>query len=378
MFQLKMNIGFDAKRAFLNNTGLGNYSRNCINALSCNNLLLKYFLYSPYFKNNDRTRFMYKLDNAVHKHPQRVFDKMFKSYWRSKSIVKDLIQDNIDVFHGLSNEIPLSIENTNIKSVVTIHDLIFLRYPDLFSKIDKKIYEYKFKSSCIRADKIIAVSKQTKEDIINFFKIPERKIEVVYQGCNKVFQNKINKQKLIKVSSKYNLPESFLLYVGTIEKRKNLLTILKSIKDLENQNLVVVGNGKKYQQECIKYISEYKMSSRIFFLSNISLIELASLYQLAEILIYPSIFEGFGIPIIEALFSRTPVITSINGCFKEAGGPSSIYIDPLSSESIKKSILKIQKSKELKQKMISDGIDYVQNFTHEKISSQLYNIYTKL
>ena len=142
--------------------------------------------------------------------------------------------------------------------------------------------------------------------------------------------------------------------------------------------MVVVGNGKKYQQECIKYISQQKMSSRIFFLSNISLIELASVYQLAEILIYPSIFEGFGIPIIEALFSETPVITSTNGCFKEAGGPSSIYIDPLSSESIKKSILKIQKSKELKQKMISDGIDYAQKFTHEKISSQLHNIYTKL
>ena len=77
MFRLKMNIGFDAKRAFLNNTGLGNYSRNCINALSCTNLLLKYYLYSPYFKNNNRTRFMYNLDNTVHRHPQRIFDKIF-------------------------------------------------------------------------------------------------------------------------------------------------------------------------------------------------------------------------------------------------------------------------------------------------------------
>ena len=174
-----MRIGFDAKRAFLNNTGLGNYSRDTIRVLSNFYPDNKYFLYTPKEKGNSRLAFLDNRNNTFVRTPQSLLNKALKSYWRSKSIVSDLFNNKIDIYHGLSHELPLGIEKTNIKTVVTIHDLIFIRYPHLFRTIDRKIYYKKFNSACHRADKIIAVSQQTKQDIIDFFLIPEEKIEVI-------------------------------------------------------------------------------------------------------------------------------------------------------------------------------------------------------
>ena len=373
-----MRIGFDAKRAFLNNTGLGNYSRDAIRVLSYFYPDNKYFLYTPKGKKNSRLAFLNDNNNTFVRAPQSLLNKALKSYWRSKSIVHDLFTNRIDIYHGLSHEIPLGIEKTNIKTVVTIHDLIFIRYPHLFRTIDRKIYYKKFKSACQRADKIIAVSQQTKQDIIDFFLISEEKIEVVYQGCNAIFQHKITTNTKQAVQEKYNLPNDYLLSIGSIEERKNLLTILKTLKELPNQKLVVIGNGKAYKIKCLRFISKHNLSNRVLFLSDLKLIEMAAIYQNAEILIYPSIFEGFGIPILEALFSKTPVITSKDGCFVETGGPSTKYINPHSVDQMKMAILEIQNSRELQEKMKIDGLKYAQNFTDDKIADNLMKIYTSL
>ena len=153
-----MRIGFDAKRAFSNNTGLGNYSRDAIRILSDYFTDNKYFLYTPKNNNNPRLSFIADRKNTFIRTPESLLDRALKTYWRSKSVVNDLFTNKIDIFHGLSNELPIAIENTSIKTVVTIHDLIFIRYPHLFKTIDRKIYYRKFKSACQRADKIIAVS----------------------------------------------------------------------------------------------------------------------------------------------------------------------------------------------------------------------------
>jgi glycosyltransferase involved in cell wall biosynthesis len=373
-----MRIGFDAKRAFLNNTGLGNYSRDTIRMLSHYFPDNKYFLYTPKNKENNRLSFLKESKNTFVRLPESLINKALKSYWRSKSIVRDLFTNKIDIYHGLSHELPLGIEKTNIKTVVTIHDLIFIRYPHLFKMIDRKIYYRKFKSACQRADKIIAISQQTKQDIIDFFFIPEEKIEVVYQGCNSIFQKEIAVNKKQETLNKYNLPSNYLLYVGSIEERKNLLTPLKTLKELPNQKLVVIGNGKAYKIKCLRFIAENNLSDRVLFLSDLNLEEMAAVYQNAQMLIYPSIFEGFGIPILEALFSKTPVITSKGGCFAEAGGEHSKYINPLSVEQMKAAILEIQNSTELQKQMITKGFEYAQNFTDDKIAKNLMEVYTRL
>jgi len=373
-----MRIGFDAKRAFLNNTGLGNYSRDTIRVLSHFYPSKKYFLYTTRNNENPRLSFLKDSQNTSICTPESLLNKTLTVYWRSKNIVKDLCKNKIDIYHGLSHELPLGIEKTNIKTVVTIHDLIFIRYPHFFKTIDRKIYYNKFKSACERADKIIAISEQTKKDIIEFLNITENKITVVYQGCNKKFQNTVTNNIKNEILSKYNIPNKYLLYVGSIEERKNLLTILKTLTELPNQRLVVIGNGKSYQVKCLKFISKKNLSNRVIFLSSLSLKEMAVLYQSAQVMIYPSIFEGFGIPILESLFSKTPVITSKGGCFSEAGGSNSKYINPLSVYEMKKAILDIQNSTELQNTMKEKGFEYAQRFTDNKIAKSLMTVYNTL
>ena len=185
-------------------------------------------------------------------------------------------------------------------------------------------------------------------------------------------------EKKKEIQEKYQLFENYLLYVGTIEERKNLLTLLKSLKQLPHHNLLIIGNGKNYKDKCINYVNENNLQSRTKFLSGLELEEMACIYQKAQMLIYPSIFEGFGIPIIEALFSSIPVITSKDGCFKEAGGPVSIYIDPLSENEISEAINKIEKDKVLRKRMITEGLKHAQNFTDNKIAKNIMQLYTDL
>ena len=371
-----MRIGFDAKRAFSNKTGLGNYSRDAIKALSHYFPKNIYFLYTPSVNKKASSAFHINRKNTIIRTPESLLDRALKVYWRSKSVVKDLFTNKIDLFHGLSNELPLGIETTSIKTIVTIHDLIFIRYPHLFKTIDRKIYYKKFKSACDRADKIIAVSEQTKRDIINYFFIADEKITVVYQGCNQVFQSKISKEKKELIIAKYNLPKDYLLYVGTIEERKNLLTLLQTLKELPNNMLVVIGDGKSYKTKCLRFITENNLSERVIFLNGLLREEMAVIYQCAEIMVYPSIFEGFGIPILEALFSKTPVISSKGGCFAEAGGSNSKYINPLSILEMKEAIIEIKNTPEIRNNMTEKGFEYAQNFTDDKIAKNLIEVYT--
>ncbi len=373
-----MQIGFDAKRAFFNNTGLGNYSRDTIRILASFFKKNKYFLYTPKNTKNSRLQFIYKINNILIKTPQKNFKNFFKKYWRSKRITNDLQKDNLNIYHGLSNELPIGIEKTNIKTVVTIHDLIFIRFPNLYNWVDRKIYYFKFLSACKRADIIIAISQQTKKDIVKYLNIDEKKIKVVYQGCNDVFKKPISKKTQKETLKKYSLPNNFLLYVGKIEERKNLLTILKVLKKLKTQKLVVIGDGNKYKKICLKYINNNNLHNNVIILSNINSNEIASIYKNAEILIYPSIFEGFGIPIIEALYSKVPVITTKKGCFKEAGGPKTKYINPTSINELKNAILEIQQSSKIKEKMKNIGFKYVQKFNDEEIAKNLIKIYSEL
>jgi glycosyltransferase involved in cell wall biosynthesis len=186
---------------------------------------------------------------------------------------------------------------------------------------------WKFKKAANIADKIIAISEQTKRDIVEFLKVPESKIEVIYQGCHKAFKEKQSPELIQQTKEKYQLPERFILNVGTIEERKNLLNVVKAISGTEIP-LVVVGRKAKYYQKIETFLKKNKMEKQVLFLEGVSMDELAVIYKLADIFVYPSFFEGFGIPVIEALFSNTVVVTSNTSCLPEAGGKDSVYINP--------------------------------------------------
>lgn len=370
-----MRIGFEAKRAFHNFTGLGNYARAVIHILTTHFPENQYFIYSPKLKKNSRTDFLYLLSNGTIRTSPF---KLFKSYWRSKGIISQLLKDKVELFHGLSHEIPFGLNKKGIKSVVTIHDLIFIRFPHFFNFIDRKIYDFKFRSACKNSDRIIAISQQTKNDIVQFFGIDERKIDVVYQGCDPIFQLTCSAAELAQVRLNYQLPTHYLLCVGTLENRKNQLVILKALVHLpEHIHLVLVGKSTPYEHVLRAYILANQLEDRVKIISNVDFKDLPSIYQQAEMFVYPSLFEGFGIPILEALTSGTPVIAAKGSCLEEAGGPHSLYFQPNDEIELTESIAQILADKSLKNEMIKKGNEFALNFSEENIAKNLLTVYRK-
>lgn len=367
-----MKIGYESKRIFHNKTGLGNYSRYVPSILSIYFPNNTYYLYNP--KKSNKSNFTVNNTNVFECFPKGNLSKKFYNYWRQKGVVKDLVKDEINIYHGLSGELPYGLRKNNIKSIVTIHDLIFMRYPKLYSFFDRKIHYFKFKKAAKNADMIIAISEQTKKDIIYYLKVNPEKIQVIYQGCQDAFKKEYTFDEKKAISEKYDLPEKFILNVGTIEERKNLFTIVKSIKDIDIP-LVFIGKKTSYYNKIHQYIIDHKMEKRVIHLSKLNNKELAIIYQLATVFVYPSIFEGFGIPIIEALYSKTPVITTNSGVFPEAGGENSIYIDPGSVAEMKEAIEKLIYDEKLRAEIVEKGFQFVQKFNDKSIADQLMNCY---
>lgn len=370
-----MRIGFDAKRAFFNRSGLGNYSRDTISILSEYYPMNEYILYSP---KPSKIGLFQKARTLTVKGPERFLHKQFSSFWRTYELAHDIVKDKIQLFHGLSNELPIGINKTKIASIVTIHDLIFLRYPQFYSSIDRKIYDKKFRYSANNATRVITISNQTKQDLMEYYTIPEKSIEVVYQGCNPIFWDVATDEKKNDILTKYAIPNQYILYVGTIEERKNLLSIVQAIHDGNiDFPLVVVGKPTSYYSK-VKAYAEYNQVKNVFFLTNVPTEDLPALYQLAKLFIYPSVFEGFGIPILEALTSKVPVITTKGGCFSEAGGKSSIYIDPSNADEIAEAIKIVLNNSTIRDNMIIDGYIYAQQFQQDKIAQNMLRVYEKI
>ena len=260
-----MIIGFDAKRIVRNNTGLGNYCRTLINdMIRCNDSNMKLLLYTP-DKGRDLLRNqIIESDNSRFVFPKKKLGKIYKSLWRTKNIVKQLLEDKVQIYHGLSGELPLGLRNSGIKSVVTIHDLIFLRHPEYYHWFDRKMYTWKFHQTIKQADRIIAVSECTKRDILEFGKIDPEKISVIYQSCNPKFTNKPTEGEMEATAKKYDLPKRYLLCVGTIEERKNLMLAVKSLSLLpEDIHLVAVGKKTKYADKVIETADKTGVSHRL-------------------------------------------------------------------------------------------------------------------
>lgn len=377
-----MKIGFDAKRAAQNRTGLGNYSRFVIRGLIETFPDNQYVAYIP---NEKRMQYFDEIPSAYvveKRYPMTNLWRKLRSLWRVYGVWRDIHNDAIDIFHGLSNELPLSIHKSGCKSVVTIHDLIFLHYPEYYHWIDRKIYNYKFRRACKNADRVIAVSQYTKDDIVRYYGIDESKIDVVYQGCDPVFAKDIPQSTLDDVRNRYALPPRFILYVGSIEKRKNLMLVVKALARLrekgENVHLVAVGKRTSYLDEISHYAQSKGLSSLLHFCHGVGYTDLPAFYKLATAFVYPSRIEGFGIPMLEAITSGLPAIGCTGSCLEEAGGSSSLYVSPDDVEGMSDAIHQVLNDTSLRCKMIAEGKSYASKFSSRQLAYNLVEVYNKL
>lgn len=372
-----MKIGYDAKRLFFNGSGLGNYSRSTVEMVARLRPETQLALFSP--KPGNPQGFVLP-PNAEACYPSSPFlHGPLRSLWRTSLLGREIEKAGCDLYHGLSHELPTDIGRSGARSVVTMHDLIFVRYPELYKPADRTLYTRKYKRSCEAADRIIAISRQTRDDLVRFWHIDPDKIDIVYQGCDPMFYEPVSADMLSEVRQRYRLPDGpFILSVGTVEPRKNLLLTVRAMAEGKiGIPLVACGRWTSYKDEIETYAKSKGVGHLLHFRNGIRFPDLPAIYRMAAVTVYASIFEGFGIPILEALNCGTPVITSAGGVFPETGGDAALYVDPQSVTEMRNALDRVLGCESLRREMAEKGRRYALNFREEAIFPALWAVYER-
>lgn len=374
-----MRIAFDAKRAFNNFSGLGNYSRLLISALEENFTENDYFLFTPKVQNTLLENFP-KTGKIVL--PETTYQKLFSFYWRSWALQKQVSENRVEVFHGLSNELPFNAHRFKCKNVVTIHDLLYLKHPEDFPAFDRFFYQQKTAYAVKTADIITVSSQQTKQDLINYFKISEKKIDVTPHAIGNHFYVKKSTDEIAEVRQKYCLPKKFILQPGSFLGRKNhalsiaaFASISKKYSDL---NLVFTGSGGNLEHKLRAQIEYRGLGSKIIIKKSIEAFDMPTVYQASEMVLYPSLNEGFGLPILEAFASNIPVITSNESVFKETGGNAALYINPKAVSDLESAISLLIEDNAKRRLYIEEGALELNKFSSKAIAERMMQLYRSL
>ena len=376
---LPLTIGYDAKRAVSNGTGLGNYCRTLLNDLGTIDTTDSFRLYVPDLGRDDLRSQLDMPRNMSFVTPANKLVKPLRSLWRIKGIVNDLKRDGVDIYHGLTGELPLGLSEAGIKSVVTIHDLIFMRCPEYYNPVDVAIYKWKFRNTCKQADRIIAISECTRRDIMELGEIDDSRIHVVYQSCDTRFRQQVSPEQKQDVRARYSLPKRYVLFVGTIEERKNALLAAQALPYLSDEiHLVLVGRQTAYAKTITSFARQNGLANRIHMLSGVPTSDLYAIYQQAECFVYPSRYEGFGIPVIEAIQSRLPVIACTGSCLEEAGGPDNVYVDPDEPQEMAMAIKSITDNPDAARQIVTRSLDYIRRFENGNVAQEMLNVYRSL
>ena len=400
-----ITVGLDAKRIVRNATGLGSYGRTLVRDLSLiPGLALR--LYAPDAGRDDlrnqvvgdlpsdrESQVAGNLQSPTFCYPKG-WQPLGKSYWRTRGMVKQLRNDGVQVYHGLSGELPIGLQQAGIRSVVTIHDLIFMRHPEWYNVADVKIYTSKFRHALQEADVIVAISECTRRDIcelgaeqdVSLNKL-EQKVELIYQSCATRFSampigtipDDMTMKLIWFVHSHYDLPDRYILSVGTIEERKNALLAVKALHRLpDDLSLVLVGRATDYAAQVWSYAKESGLGDRVVMLHDVPDEHLPAIYRLAEAFVYPSRYEGFGIPIIEAIRMGLPVAACTGSCLEEAGGPHSLYVDPDDDEAMAAAISRLLCGAPGREQRIAESQDYIRRFENTDAAQHFADLYRRL
>lgn len=357
-----MNISFDYRMKDW--SGIGRYSSSLIDELSQKSFFNKKFNLIKCYNQNSQTINYVNCSSDVFS-----ISEQFKL-----PIIS--FENNIDLFHSPHFIFP--IFNSG-KLILTIHDLTPLLFSDIFPLKARIYMKTMIWLSKFKADKIITVSKNTKDDLVEIFNYNPEKIVVIYNGVDSSYRI-INDEKLIyDVKDKYDTGEEFLLYVGNIKPHKNIPSLLKALDKLnKNNKLVIVGKRDNAYDEIFDVIKEHDLSDRVIFTGFVSDEDLILLYNAATLFVYPSLYEGFGLPPLEAMASGTPVITSNLSSLPEVVGDAAITVDPYNINELANEINNVLSDKELQKVMINKGLKRAKEFTWEKTACETIKVYEEV
>lgn len=371
-----MNIGFDAKRAFMNQSGLGNYSRHLITGLIDRYVEDQFVLYTP----KQKIKFLQETNAKFSVvEPNHWWEKWLHAWWRTYGISGEPTFELLNVYHGLSAELPQQINQFTGKKVVTVHDLIFEYYPKYYPVFDRWVYRKKNQYACEVADVIICTSNQTKQDLIEMYHVTENKIKVVYQMCDERYYHKKVMNSDEMNLSKLGIHKPYIISVSSFNPRKNQLRLIEAFAKanlVADFQLVLVGKGKTYIQKAEALIRDLKLEKKVIILSNLSNDAVVELYHKAVAMAYVSEYEGFGIPILEGFASEIPVLTSNTSSMKEIGLNAAILVNPYEVDDISRGLQQLVGDTENNQRLVAAGLEKLKNeFSKKQFIENTYQTY---
>lgn len=380
--EMKRNftIGFDAKHANRGNTTRSSYARFVIGALAEACPRSGYF--RMYVESNEPHEDYERLaqrHNVESMEPDGALWRRLSGMWRLWHVGRDMERGDVDLYHALAGVVPIGLQRRNIRSVVTIHSLEFLRLRSLFRPIYNLYRRTLMLSSMRRADRIVAVSECVKRDIVRYLHIDAEKIDVIYGGCHRRFTEPVTEAQVEQVRERYNLPERYLLVSGTHSARKNLGQIIEALPDIDSDvSVVIAGRGTPLTEALMRRIKALGMESRVLMLHGVAAEDMPAIYHAALAYLMLSLYEGFSTTIVEAITVGVPVIAAKGSSLEESGGEGSIYVEPHDHDALVEAVERVVHDEDLRQNMIDRGREYATRFRPEVIAYNMLNTYRRI
>ncbi|MCM8819700.1 MAG: glycosyltransferase family 4 protein [Candidatus Omnitrophica bacterium] len=362
-------------------TGVGKYTYQIAKALIDLDRKNKYAFYQGYFSDtlfSPRTEQKF-LSYVGYVKSFFTYSPMTKRIWHSfKNLGLKFRSDEFDLYFE-PNFIPLPIRARKI--IVTIHDFSFHLFPEWHPPDRIQYFQKNFWNNIMKADKIIFVSNYIKNEAINLFNFPAEKLTTIYNGVNKEIYRIYEQEELKPITQKYILPPKFIFYLGSIEPRKNIKGLILAYFELgpqfRKEFKLVLGGFRGWKNEEIHSLIK-KSNGDIKFLGYIREEELGKIFNLASMFVYPSFYEGFGLPPLEAMSCGCPVVVSNASSLPEVCGEAAYYIDPNDIESISKGILKLATDDVLKKNLTLKGIKQAHKYSWQESAKSLINIFNEI
>jgi len=401
-----MVIGFDAKRLLHNHTGLGNYARNLLSALITAAPHNEYHLFSPKPGLHPPDWADRSHSSLVYHYPReaRLARGVRNSIWRTYRIAGMAAQSGVQLYHGLSHELPQGLLRHRIGSIVTLHDLIFLRHPEWFPLTDRFFYRHKVLNACRQADQIVAISECTAQDVEELLKIPRKRIRVIYQSVSPEFcphadgvlrDDWLNPTNSAHSDTRFDasgqtarllhsesntLPQPYILAVGSCDTRKNYQTVIQAYSQLPEDRpaLVLTGPGGSDRKKILTQIRAANLSDSILWRQPGSSQELAQLYRGARFSVYLSRYEGFGLPVLESIACGTPVLAAHGSSLEEAGGNAAVYVPATDTEAAALAMRRLLYDDAFHQSVARNCLPWSARFSSRALAQNWIELYGQL
>jgi glycosyltransferase involved in cell wall biosynthesis len=379
-----MKVAIELQPCLKNKSGIGIYTYEIAKRLSkCNKLQVTGDIFS-FLNRNDVSKDIEGLD--FHKDICSLFSYgVYKRIWHYTPIrYRQLFRRQTDITHFFNFLVPPRIDG---KVINTIHDLSFLLYPETMDKRNLGFLKKNIQYSVDRPDKIITISENSKNEIIKHLQVDSNKIEIIYPGVDYHAYHTIHDQLSIDaVMNKYHLPKEYILYMGTLEPRKNIVGIVEAFSMLKRNTgvatkqvrLVLAGKKGWLYEPIFSKVQELGLEQEVVFTDYVEEKDKPIIYGQARAFVFPSLYEGFGIPVLEAMAASVPVITSNTSSLPEVVGDAGVLVDPMDTEAIAKAMYKLIQDEGYVKQLIKRGDSQAQKFTWEASAHKLYEVYQSI